>query len=444
MTSTVPQLGDNYAPVAEELTAYDLPVTGAIPPELSGWYLRNGPNPHDVAAGHWFFGDGMVHGVRLAEGRAISYRNRWVRTNTFTGHPPIHGPHGEDLTAGPANTHVVRHAGRLLALVESSYPYEITPELDTVGCYDFDGRLRTAMTAHPKTCPTTGELHFFGYGQRAPFLTYHRADASGDLVLSRSIDVPASTMMHDFGLTAGHVVFLDLPVVFQPTLADTGGMAYQWDENYRARVGVLRRDDPCGAVRWLDVNPCYVFHTLNAYDDGDRIVLDVLRYLRRFDDSEQNGGPHGPLHAATLWRWTIDLAAGRVHEQQLDDRTGEFPRIDDRLAGLPAAYGHVTTTRGGPDGQHGALTRYDLRTGAATSHEFDNHRVPGEAAFVPADDTPDGPGWLLTYVYDPATNTSDLVILDADRLDAEPVATVALPVRVPFGFHGNWIADLAG
>jgi carotenoid cleavage dioxygenase-like enzyme len=437
-TSTLPYfLAGNYAPVMKELTTHDLPVTGAIPPELTGWYLRNGPNPHDAAGGHWFFGDGMIHGVRLAGGRAVSYRNRWVRTSTFTDDARIETPYGENLAAGAANTHVVRHAGRLFALVESSYPYEITTELETVGSYDFDGRLRTAMTAHPKTCPTTGELHFFGCGRRAPFLTYHRADAAGELVLSRPIEVPASTMMHDFSLTAGHVVFLDLPVVLTPTPPGSGLMPYHWDDTYQARVGVLRRDDPYGQVRWLDVNPCYVFHTLNAYDDeSGRIVLHVLRYLRRFD-GEQSGN----MHAATLWRWTIDLAAGRVHEEQLDDRTGEFPRIDDRRAGLRANHGHVTTTRIGTDGQHGAITRYDLRSGATTSHEFANGRVPAEAAFVPADDTPDGPGWLMSYVYDPASNTSDLVILDADRLDADPVATVHLPARVPFGFHGNWIAD---
>ncbi|MFI9272814.1 carotenoid oxygenase family protein [Kitasatospora sp. NPDC052896] len=439
MTTTLPYfLAGNYAPVAEELTSHELPVTGAIPPELAGWYLRNGPNPHDAASGHWFFGDGMIHGVRLDRGRAVSYRNRWVRTSTFTHGAETEGPHGEDLTAGPANTHVVRHAGRLLALVESSYPYEITAELETVGSYDFAGRLRTAMTAHPKTCPTTGELHFFGVGRRAPFLTYHRADAAGNLVLTRPIDVPASTMAHDFSMTAKHVVFLDLPVVLTPVPPGSGLMPYRWDETYQARVGVLRRDDAYGEVRWLNVNPCYVFHTVNAYDDADgRIVLHVLRYLRRFDD-EQAGHPH----AATLWRWTIDLAAGRVHEEQLDDRAGEFPRIDDRKAGLPARRGHVTTTRTGADGQHGAITRYDLHTGATIgSHEFADGRVPGEAAFVPADDTPDGPGWLVSYVYNPATDTSDLVILDAEQLDAKPVATVHLPVRVPFGFHGNWIPD---
>jgi carotenoid cleavage dioxygenase-like enzyme len=436
-----PHLAGNYAPVSEELTAHDLPVTGRLPDELTGWYLRNGPNPHDAASGHWFFGDGMIHGVRLDGGRATSYRNRWVRTKTFTDDVPLRDEQGtRDLTAGVANTHVVRHAGRTLALVESSFPHELhlsgggaplppgVCDLDTAGPYDFGGKLTTAMTAHPKTCPATGEMHFFGYDVRPPYLTYHRADAAGDLVLSRPVDVPGPTMMHDFNLTAAHVVFMDLPVVFDLELAKGGSMPYRWDDGYGARLGVLRREDPYGTVRWFDVDPCYVFHPLNAHDDGDRIVVHVMRYpeLWRRDT---------PQRHATLWRWTLDLTTGTVREEQIDDRPGEFPRVDDRLVGLDARFGHMTDTDGG------ALLRYDLRTGDVIRHDFGGGRFPAEASFAPADDEPGSAGWLLTYVYDQATDRSDLVVLDAGDLAAAPVATVHLPARVPYGFHGNWLAD---
>ena len=432
-------LSGNYAPVHEELTAYDLPVTGRIPEQLSGWYLRNGPNPQDAASAHWFFGDGMIHGVRLDGGRATSYRNRWVRTKALTEHAAFRNEQGElDLTVGVANTHVVRHAGRTLALVESSYPHELSVsgakplpagvcDLDTVGPYDFGGKLTTAMTAHPKTCPTTGELHFFGYGVEAPYLTYHRADASGELVISRPVDVPGPTMMHDFNLTDSHVVFMDLPIVFDLDLALRGRMPYHWDDGYGARLGVLRRDEPFGAVRWFAIDICYVFHALNAYDDGERIVLHVMRYPELW----REGGVH---HDATLWRWTIDLEAGTVHEDQIDDRPGEFPRVDDRLVGMNSRYGHITTDT--------AVLRYDLHTGTAAAHNLAPGQVAAEASFAPADNAPGGPGWLMTYVYDEATNRSNLVLLDADNLSAPPVATIHLPARVPYGFHGNWLPDL--
>jgi carotenoid cleavage dioxygenase-like enzyme len=431
---TVPYMAGNYAPVADELTAYDLPVTGTVPPELSGWYLRNGPNPHDAAEGHWFFGDGMVHGVRIDGGRAVSYRNRWVRTKLLAdGVSRANRADGTvDLTGGPANTHVVRHAGHTFALVESSFPYEITCDLETVGPYDFDGKLTTAMTAHPKTCPTTGELHFFGYAATEPYLTYHRADAGGELVLSRPVEVPGPTMMHDFALTARHVVFLDLPVVLRP---EASGMPFRWHPEYGARLGLLRRDDPYGAVRWFDIDPCYVFHTLNAHEDGGRVVLYAMRYPELFTEDDRG-------KRATLWRWTVDPVAGTVTEAEIDGRTGEFPRIDDRLAGLDARYGvAVTAGTPGTETAAGALYRYDLSTGAVVTHRFGAGRTPGEAAFAPADGTPGGPGWLLSYVYDAAADRSDLVILDADDVAAPPVATVHLPARVPYGFHGNWIAD---
>jgi carotenoid cleavage dioxygenase len=438
MQKTPPYLSGNYAPVPDEITSCELVTEGTIPAELTGWYLRNGPNPHDTEAGHWFSGDGMVYGVRLENGKAISYRNRWVRTTTFLeGHRPNQGRGVEDLAAGTANTHVVRHAGRTFALVESSWPYELETETDlaTIGPYDFDGLLKTPMTAHPKVCPATGEMHFFGYrAASAPYLTYHRADAAGNLVLSRPVDEAGPTMMHDFALTSRHVIFMDLPIVFNLGLAQEGNrMPYRWDDGYQARLGVLDRDNPHGAIRWFNINPCYVFHTLNAHDDGDTIVLTVVRYPELW---REDAGFDQP---GTLWRWTIDLAKGKVSEEQLDDRDCEFPRIDDRLAGRNARYGHTVATA--HTGSGGVLLRYDLKTGSVLTHEFGPGRRPSEAAFAPADDQPGGAGWLISYVHDETADCSDLVILDAADVTAAPVATIHLPRRVPFGFHGNWLPD---
>ena len=425
----------NYAPVPDELTEYDLPVEGAIPPELDGWYLRNGSNPR-TATGHWFFGDGMIHGVRISGGAAKWYRNRWVRTDSFDNPFPVYGPDGtRNLRSSVANTHVVNHAGKTLALVESSLPYEITNDLETVGCYDFDGKLNDAMTAHPKICPTTGELHFFGYGNLfQPHVSYHRADADGVLTVNRPIEVPALTMMHDFAMTAGHVIFMDLPIVFNLDIAIKGGdMPFRWDDDYGARFGVLRRDDPLGAIRWFDIDPCYVFHVANAYNpDPNTIVVQAVRYPELW----RHDGGFGA--SGVLWEWTINLGNGTVAERQLDDRAVEFPRIDDRLAGMPTDYAVSVGDA--------ALVRYDLNTGAAVEHRFgapDAPGGPGEAVFVPSPDGPAGEsnGWYMAYVYDPARNSSDLVILDASDFGADPVARIRLPRRVPYGFHGNWIPN---
>lgn len=419
----------NYAPVTDELTEDHLLVEGAIPPELDGWYLRNGPNPRQ-AGGHWFTGDGMIHGVRIEGGEAKWYRNRWVRTDSFIEPFPLYNEDGtRNLRASVANTHVVNHAGKTLALVESSLPYELTSDLETVGAYDFGGKLVDAMTAHPKICPTTGELHFFGYGNIfEPHVTYHRADANGELVINRPLEVGALTMMHDFALTANHVVFMDLPIVFDPDFAaGERDMPFRWDDEYGARFGVLRRDDPFGEVRWFEIDPCYVFHVANAHDtaDGNGIVLQAVRYPELW---RANGGFDAE---GVLWAWTIDLASGSVSERQLDDRGVEFPRIDDRLAGLPARYSVSVGKQG--------WVRHDLSTGSAVTHEL-GLGGPGEAVFVPAAGAADeSNGYYLGYVFDPARNGSDLVILDASDFSGKPVARIALPQRVPYGFHGNWI-----
>ena len=421
----------NYAPVADELTEYALPVEGAIPPELDGWYLRNGPNPRQ-ATEHWFTGDGMIHGVRIEDGQAKWYRNRWVRTDSFIEDFPLYGPDGSrNLRAAKANTHVVNHAGKTLALVESSLPYEISNDLQTIGAYDFGGKLVDSMTAHPKICPTTGELHFFGYGNIfEPHVTYHRADANGELVINRPLDVKALTMMHDFALTAQHVIFMDLPIVFNLDVAmkGEGDMPYRWDDAYGARLGVMRRDDPFGEVRWFEIDPCYVFHVANAHDsvDGKTIVLQAIRYPELWRD---NGGFDAD---GVLWSWTIDLALGTVSERQLDDRNIEFPRIDDRLAGLPARYSVSV-------GDH-AWVRHDLSTGDATEHDLGTGG-PGEAVFVPSGTgaADESNGYYLGYVYDPERDGSDLVIVDASDFAGKPIDTIKMPTRVPYGFHGNWI-----
>jgi carotenoid cleavage dioxygenase len=292
------------------------------------------------------------------------------------------------------------------------------------------------MTAHPKLDPGTGELHFFGYGFAPPYLTYHVADAAGRLVRSEEISVPGPTMIHDFNLTEGHVVFMDLPVVFDLELAMTGTMPYRWDDSYGARLGVLPRGGTDADVRWMEIEPCYVFHPMNAYDENGTITLDVMRYARLWDRSLDQFDP------ARLTRWTIDLGSSSVKEEQLDDRSTEFPRVDPRVVGRRHRYGYALETVDGIGPEHMALVKYDQATGASEVHDFGAGRDPAEPVFVPrAADGAEDDGWVMTYVYDAARDTSDFVVLAASDFAAAPVATVPLPQRVPFGFHGSWIPD---
>jgi carotenoid cleavage dioxygenase len=421
-------------PVAEEIEAFDLPVEGALPPELSGDYIRNGPNVRPgESAGHLFFGDGMLHGIRIAGGKAVAYRNRWVRTRAFVEHAPMVRRGKVDLTVGVANTNVVAHGNKLLALVESSFPTTVHRDLTTGGPYDFDGKLATPFTAHPKVCPETGEMHAFGIALMPGALTYHRIDASGALVESRPIAVKGATMMHDFALTRSHAVFMDLPIVFDLLRALRGKTPYVWKPKYGARLGIVKRDDPSVPVKWIEIDPCYVFHVANAYDDGETIVMDVVHYKELWAKDASRFDP------TTLRRWTIDANAGTVRETLLSDRGVEFPRIDERLTGAPHRY--IYTVGVGATGEgRTALDKFDVGNGTVTTHDFGSGRVPGEAVFVQRGAGEDD-GWLMCYVYDAATDRSDFVVLDAREMTARPVATVHLPARVPLGFHGNWIPD---
>ncbi len=428
----------NFAPVANEVTAFDLEVEGAVPPDLCGLFVRNGPNPKNGDPGHWFLGDGMLHGVRLEGGRARWYRNRWVRTRCFEEDAQfLRDDASVDRTAAKANTSVIGHAGRILALVENAFPTEVTGELETTGIHDFGGRLTTAMTAHPKLCPRTGELHFFGYHFLPPFLTYHRVDRDGALTYSAEIPVPGPTMMHDFAITDRHVIFMDLPVVFDFDLALSGAFPYRWSDDYGARLGVMPRDGNADAIRWYEIEPCYVFHPLNAYDDGNAVVVDVARYRDLWRAGANQFAP------AAAHRWVIDLERGTVAESPVDDRAIEFPRIDDRLTGRRHRYGYAVSNHAGVSEQPAVLLKYDLDRGEVRQHDLGPGHSPAEAVFVPSSGrSGEDEGFLLSFVYDAAVDRSELVILDANSFTSPPVARVKLPQRVPFGFHGNWIGDV--
>jgi carotenoid cleavage dioxygenase len=442
-SETLPfHLRGNFAPLRDEVTLTQLAVDGALPRELCGLYVRTGPNPRSGTSPHWFLGDGMVHGVRLENGAARWYRNRWVRTRSLAEpSAPRVSPTGQiDRTLSKANTHVLGHAGRIWALEEGSFPYLLDRELATVGCTDFGGRLTSAFTAHPKACPKTGELLGFGYGQFPPYFTYHRVSPQGELVQSEAIQLPGPTMMHDFAITERYAIVMDLPVVFDLQQAMRGGMPFRWSDEYGARLGVLPRTGSNADVRWFEIEPCYVFHTVNAYEEGSQIVLDASRYdslWRRPGDFASNG-------RQTLHRFTLDLAGGGVKEETLDERATEFPRVADARVGSKHRYAYMTlwdvSSLDAP--AVNKLMKTDAQTGKTEVHDFGAQRHPGEPVFVPAAGSgSDEEGYVITYVYDDATETSDLVVLDASRFSAAPIATVRLPRRIPYGFHGSWIAD---
>jgi carotenoid cleavage dioxygenase len=419
-----PRVRDNYfAPIPDEITAYDLPVVGTLPPDLNGIYLRNGPNPRPGSPFPPIAGDGMVHGVRLESGRACWYRNRFVKTRREAG---IRG-------GGSSNTHVFAHAGHILSFVEVALPMELDRDLETVGPVDFGG-IDTPFTAHGKIDPSTGELLAFGYQFLAPHLIFYRIDRAGRVAERRAIELSRPSFMHDFAMTEHHVLFFDTPAEMVQAWA-RGGLPFRWQDGRDTRIGVVPRDG--GAERWFEVPPCQLIHTANAYEQGGRIVVDGVR-LDRFP-------PESAAASTSLSRWEIDLASGIAKETVIDDHVVDFPRVDDRCNGRPYRFAYTvefrdTSPEGLPRGS--LLRRYDVEAGTSVVNDLGLRYAPGEPVFVPRPaESGEEDGWLLALRYDRERDRSDLVVLDAKAFDDEPVAVVELPRRVPSGFHGSWVAD---
>lgn len=436
----------NFAPVTEEVTAFDLPVTGSLPAELDGRLLRNGPNPvgsPDPSGYHWFTGDGMVHGVRLRGGKAEWYRNRWVRSPDVAaalGEPAPPSAYPPDVRVFAANTNAIEMGGRTYAIVEAgSPPIELTDELDTVGPSNLGGTLEHPFSAHPKRDPVTGDWHvaayYWAWGNK---IRYLRVGADGLVKRNVDVEVPGGPMVHDIAFTDTYALLLDLPCTFDLDAAMGGAqLPYYWNDGYGARIGLLPLDgaDDGSDVRWFDIDPCFIFHPLNAYDltDGS-VVLDAVRHIKVFD-RERRGPDEGPTR---LDRWTIDPSSGKVSEDTVDDRPQEFPRLNESFQGRPHRYGYAVATTSFLEPT--AVLKHDLVAGITVEHDFGPGRSPLEPVFVPREGaTDEDDGWLLAYVYDATTDRSEVAVLDARDLTAAPVATVELPVRVPYGFHGNWV-----
>ena len=436
-------LSGNFAPVQEEVTAFDLKVTGEIPKELSGRLLRIGPNPIDPDPEnyHWFIGNGMAHGLRLDDGKALWYRNRYVLDDEIVKHknlPPVAGPSPEfDLGGGVANTNVIGHAGKTLAIVEAgSLPVELTYELETVTRTNFDGTLPGGLSAHPHFEPDTGELHAAVYSPGWEYIQYVRVGPDGRVSKTVNVPVPGRPMVHDCMFTKNYFILLDMPVILDIENLEGGGLPYKWTPEYGARVGLLPRNGGADDVTWHEVDPCYVFHPMNGYeDDQGRVVLDVIRHSSMFTGKQSLDDG-----TSSLDRWLIDPKGGPVKEQRLDDQDQEFPRIDGRRAGKSYRFGYTTGL--GENIELGGIKKHDIEKGTAELHNEGDNRVFMEPVFVPtSDDSSEDDGYIMAYTYDKVEDTSDVIIVHAQDFTAKPVATIHLPQRVPFGFHGNWVAD---
>jgi carotenoid cleavage dioxygenase len=458
--TTVPQLQGVFAPVAEEHDDTNLTVEGELPKGLIGAYLRNGMNPVFTPIGSYTYpldGDGMIHGLWFQDG-AVRYRNRSVQTPhlraeeaaghaLWAGLQTLYLPGADVVPAELAdnykalpNINVVEHGGRLLALSEGDAPYELTPDLATIGACDFDGGL-PGMTAHPKIDPLTGEMVVFRYNIEAPFLSWGVVGADGTVTTPlQPIDIDGAYMIHDFAITASSVVIFVGPLNFDFDAMFAGEGMLSWKPELGMRIAVI--DRKTGAVRWIHTDPFWVWHFANAFDRTSasgthEIVVD-------YTDWSRPGllAPSSDPLTGGICRAVLDPAAGTIRVERLSDRLADFARIDDRLTGQEHhAFVATAATPDHDHGQHNEVIHVDLRTGTTTSWDGGTSDF-AELCFVP---TPDGDleeGCYVTYRTDRETLESDFVVFAADDIAAGPVARIPLPHRVPAGLHGNWFPHL--
>lgn len=462
----------NMAPIDFETDTGPLPLKGALPAGLRGTLVRNGPNPvaPDPKA-HWFSGDGMLHAFSIGDGDGdgrngeVRYRNRWVRTQRWQAaaqgkdlpggfqEAPMSDQPKQQHDDGSANTNVIDHAGRMLALEEAHLPVEVAlPALDTLGANDFGGGLHGSFTAHPKTDPKTGELLFFGYGTPAPLssgMSFGVMSPEGRVTRFERFEAPYPSMVHDFMVTEGHVLFPIMPLTASMERAQSGRPPYAWEPEYGTRVGLMPRNGSTADIVWWSGPACYVFHVMNAWEADGSLFADVVQFptpplFPRPDGSPVSDKP--PVSRLVRWQFDLSNPSREFTQTQLEEMPGEFPRIDERFAGLPYRHGWYvcrgTAQPNEPPRLYAGLVHIDHTTPHRDVYQFPAPDVVSEGVFVPRGaDAEEGDGWLLATVWRGATDTSDLVVFDARALAAGPLCVASLPHRVPVGFHGNWFAD---
>nr|WLW35588.1 9-cis-epoxycarotenoid dioxygenase NCED1 [Nymphaea hybrid cultivar] len=483
-------LTGNHAPVPETPPARHLPVRGFLPDCLNGEFVRVGPNPKFAPSAnyHWFDGDGMIHGLRIKDGKA-TYVSRFVRTSRlkqedFFGRAKfmklgdLQGIFGLftaqifmlraklkalDLSYGfgTGNTNLIYHHGRLLALQEGDKPYALKVledgDLQTLGLMDYDKRLAHSFTAHPKIDPFTGEMFTFGYSRTPPYLTYRVITKEGFMLDPVAITLSASVMMHDFAITENFAIFMDLPLYFTPQNMAKGGLAYKFDETKKARFGILPRyaKDEL-QMRWFELPNCFIFHNANAWEEGDEVILITCRIEK--PELEIIGGSN-PVTLEDfqneLYEMRFHIKTGEASQKKLSGSAVDFPRINENYTGRKQRFVYgtimdkVTKVKGivkfdlhaTPESEK---TRIEVGGVVQGIYDLGPGRFGSEAVFVPKQPgitSEEDDGYLIFFVHDENNGKSEINVIDAKTMSSEPVAVVELPASVPYGFHAFFVTE---
>ena len=455
---TNPAFLGNAAPVEKENNVVCTEVIGKVPEELAGSFVRIGSNPVFVdnpETYHPFDGDGMIHEVHFKDGTA-TYINAFVNTKglqlerekgdyIWTGlasPPDFSNEHG--MLKNVANTAMVFHAGKFLALWEGGNPHHVSlPNLETVAEIDYDGKLNHPFTAHPKVDAQSGEMVTFGASLMAsPFCSVSVVNKDGELVHTTGVDMPKAIMMHDCAITSNYTVILDLPFTYNIENMAKGEPILNWDPDNGSRLGVLARGADGDQIKWFTVENCYVFHTVNAFEEGDEVVLEACRTPKMQPLTDDRPDELTVADMPRMYQWRLNMKTGEVTEKLLDpDHGSEFPRINENYMGLRNQYSYNGRMRPEVQGFDGII-KYDLVNETSQHYDYGPNCIGGEPMFAPrAGGTTEDDGWVIGFVWDGNAERSECVIIDASKFDEGPVARIIMPERVPFGFHAGWVSQ---
>ncbi len=460
-----PYLNGAWTPNTDEYTATDLEVIGEIPSDIDGVYVRNTENPvlEPIGNYHPFDGDGMLHSMSFKDGKA-EYRNRFVRTKGFVAEQET----GEAIWAGIANdpklskrpgwgaqghvkdsssTDVVIHAGEILSTFwQCGDGYRLDPytleQRGTESWTPLDG-----ISAHPKVDESTGELLFFNYSKHPPYQHYGVVDKNNKLVHYTAVPTPGPRLPHDMAFTKNYSILVDLPLFWDPELLKEGHHHARYYPNTPTRFGIIPRYGNAEDVMWFEAEPTYVLHWMNAYEEGDEIILDGY-FQENPDPQPLPNMPKsvGKLMAnvdensfqSKLHRWRFNLKTGAVSEEHLDDRILEFGSFNQQYAGRKTQYLYSTWTKPGWFLFSG-IVKHDFDSGESWSLPFGEDRFGSEAPFAPRVNAKDeDDGYLVSFITDMKKNRSECILVDAKNIEAGPVCQIILPHRICSGTHATW------
>lgn len=463
-----PYLLGPYAPIFEEIVADDLEVIGEIPKDIYGSYVRNGPNPRFEPKGHyhWFDGDAMLHAIHLENGKAI-YRNRWVRTHNFKEEELA----GESLWQGlmgklaanmnrpwnrgvplkdTANTAVAFHNGKLLAgWYMCGDLYEIDPiTLETKGIQNYENTLTSKAMAHVKVDEAASEMMFFDYELTGSYLAYGVINGNGKVKHFTKVPTPGPRIPHDMGITENYSILMDLPLVYDlSVMMKTGKAVPVFKKELPSRFGIIPRFGDASEVLWFEAEPCYIYHTINCWEEGDEIIMDCCINP---NPTPQQDLPKGTpavekLNAylrlnAYLHRYRFNLKTGECKEYKLDDLGTEFPLMNSTYLGRKSKYAYNQRLELSQTLRFDAIVKYDTEKQSSTVHEYGEYKYGSESPFIPRPNAKDeDDGYVISFVTDARENTSEVIIVDAKNMEQEALARIKLPQRVPLGFHACWV-----